>query len=773
MRAWLSASLLLMLAAASAQPTAAIIGRVIDADTEQPLPGATVEVLLPDSAFGTVTDERGAFRFGALPAGVHALLARFNGYAPTRVQEAWARTGRSEELTIALSRDPRTLEVFEVSGAAFERGRMRDGHPLTVEQTLRYPATFLDPARLASTRPGVATVNDQANHLSIRGNGPASNAYLLEGAEIVCPNHLTNAGTASDLPTLTGGGVTILSAQMLGPSRLLTGSLDAAYGNALGGILDMRLRRGSTDRRGYTVQAGLLGIDLSAEGPFRTGARSTYLINYRYSTIGLLGAMGIDLGDEAITFQDLSFHVAVPVGRGSLSLFGLGGISENHHAVVDDTSAREFDKDSQDIRYTGSMGAAGITLALPLGHKGHWRTTMIASENDQSRDSETYDASQTAIARSASALRERKLSAITRLGGRIGEFVSYEAGASAMERTVTKELLLAETTASWLVRPFAQAGIELGARWQLEIGAAYANSTTGGYGVWEPRGSIAFAASERTAVSLFAGQRSQLPAVQLYYLQPSGNFWNNSPIGLDRMQEAVLAVEHAARPHLRIRAEAFVQQRFDVPIGDATRWVPPFNDDGSMVNAWDQPLVLDLRAQGEARNTGAEASLLHDMRNGRYVQFNATAFQSTYTDSEGRERESRWSRRFVVNAIAGREFTKQTEQRVRGWGLNIRAVVAGGLRSSPIDTLMSGAVGGTVFDPSQPFRQQQAAYHRIDLRVYLKREHARRSGQWSLDLQNVLNTRNEAYRYFDHRKGGVVAQEQLGLIPNLSYRIEF
>ena len=42
-----------------------------------------------------------------------------------------------------------------------------------------------------------------------------------------------------------------------------------------------------------------------------------------------------------------------------------------------------------------------------------------------------------------------------------------------------------------------------------------------------------------------------------------------------------------------------------------------------------------------------------------------------------------------------------------------------------------------------------------------------------LDLQNATNARNEAFRYFDFRKGETVTRYQLGLIPNLSYRIEF
>ncbi|HRO39737.1 MAG TPA: hypothetical protein PLY76_01390, partial [Flavobacteriales bacterium] len=62
---------------------------------------------------------------------------------------------------------------------------------------------------------------------------------------------------------------------------------------------------------------------------------------------------------------------------------------------------------------------------------------------------------------------------------------------------------------------------------------------------------------------------------------------------------------------------------------------------------------------------------------------------------------------------------------------------------------------------------------RLDLRIYLKRDRKGRTGLWALDLQNATNARNEAFRYYDHRQGGVVTKYQLGIIPNLSYRIEF
>ncbi len=291
----------------ASQTTASLSGKVIDATTTIALPGASVQVFIADSSMSSTTDANGTFRIADLPTGIHRVRASFVGYAPAEIAEVWVRAGKEESIELTMQRSASELGEAEVRATAPQRLDAIGTHVLTVEKSLRYPGTFFDPARLAMSFAGVASTNDQANHFSVRGNGPVGNAWLLEGAEIVNPNHTGNAGTQNDLPTLSGGGTTILSAQMLGTSRLLLGGFSAPYGNALGGIMDMQLRSGTKERHAFTVQAGLIGIDLCAEGPFKKGKGASYLINYRYSTLGLLGAMGVALGDEKITFQDCHF----------------------------------------------------------------------------------------------------------------------------------------------------------------------------------------------------------------------------------------------------------------------------------------------------------------------------------------------------------------------------------------------------------------------------------------------------------------------------------
>lgn len=753
-----------------AQTTGKLSGRVANT-TGAPLASTTVLAILPDTQFTTPCDTSGHFRFSALPTGLYRVRATHIGYAPLELNEVWVRSGKEEQIDLNLTPSAVELPVAEVQAFTVERLNAVASIPLTVEKSLRYPATFFDPARLAMNSAGVASTNDQANHFSVRGNGPGNNAWLLEGAEIVTPNHLTNAGTQSDLPTLTGGGTTILSAQMLGNSQLLTGGFSAAYGNAVGGIMDLRLRRGLTQRRAYTLQAGLIGIDLSAEGPFKQGGKASYLINYRYSTLGLLGAMGVALGDEAITFQDLSFTANLPIGkRTELLLFGMGGNSSNRFEAKDSTEW-EYEKDSQNIDYEAQVGVAGFTVRQRLGQQGLWRTTVAVSENEQERTAEYAMAGGEEPYEQAASLDERKLSVHSQFGMPVHTRGRLDVGFTAMERVVGKRLFdLDERTGGVLVRPYARYEHLVSERLQVDLGMGYAHWSVSGSGVAEPRFAFRWSVSRRGVVLLSAGIRAQLAPVQNYAVRYA---WSpgaaipptdNRPLDQVRSRDMELTYRHRFDQKLQASIAAFAQFISGVPVV-AQSYGTNVGVGYSIVNEWDHMTPVQLTSTGQARNIGGQFALEHTFFNALFYQVNATIFDATYTDNLGDTYFSRWNTAYIANALVGREFAKQKEQLKRTWGVNARVNGTGGQRYTS-DQRIQGLVPA-------PYSEQYPGTYRVDLRIYLKRERSGRTGMWSLDLLNATNAQNVAFRYFDNRKGEEVTKYQLGLIPNLGYRIEF
>ena len=80
-----------------------------------------------------------------------------------------------------------------------------------------------------------------------------------------------------------------------------------------------------------------------------------------------------------------------------------------------------------------------------------------------------------------------------------------------------------------------------------------------------------------------------------------------------------------------------------------------------------------------------------------------------------------------------------------------------------------------VYDYSSTFRNRLRPYARVDFRiVYTSRKSgSKKTHRWSLDIQNLLNRENDGFRYYDPLLKSVLLQKQLGLVPVLSYRLEW
>src|SRR5690606_4083096 len=112
----------------------------------------------------------------------------------------------------------------------------------------------------------------------------------------------------------TGGPVGMLNINNLANSDFFTSAWTSDYGNAISGVFDLRLRNGNNQKFEHLAQIGFNGFELGSEGPFSKKKRGSYMINYRYSTLGVLSALGINLGtgDAVPEYQDVSFKLNFP-----------------------------------------------------------------------------------------------------------------------------------------------------------------------------------------------------------------------------------------------------------------------------------------------------------------------------------------------------------------------------------------------------------------------------------------------------------------------------
>lgn len=765
--------LLLFFGISPALEAQVIRGQVRDGLTLHPLAGANVRLAgVPEQ---TATDSSGNFRFTGIAAGRYEVRVSFVGYRPVALQGVVANAGRETVLTLDLSEAVGTLPEVVIQPGVGRPANLLGSRSFSIEEVQRYAANYLDPARLVLAYPGVGVSNDQANHLSVRGQSPNTLAWQLEGVEIISPNHLANAGTATDVPSFTGGGVSLLSTQVLGNTRFSSGAYGPAYTNAVGGVLDLSLRPGNAARHEFTFQPSVIGLDAAAEGPFVRGGRASYLINYRYSFTGLLAAAGVKLGDEDIRYQDLSVNISTALGRsGRLSVFYMGGGSRNDYAGLRDAADRTEDKQRYNIAYRGRVGMGGLSLAGALGPRLSGRLAMVMSGRHDVRQQRPVVDDTTAYR--TNELRQTKLSGLAEAGYRFDARRHLTAGS----RLTVSELLVHETG------PYKASRLTGIMNFYADYQHQFSEALKASVGMntvlvlfsslrplAEPRASLQYRLSAQSLLTAAFGLHSQLlvPAgldVRRQGLTPDYPVYLTQLLPLLRARHYALqyTLQLPAGPHLR--AEGYYHQFFKVPVqADAATTL-------SGLNLLEGFVALPMKATGTGRNYGLELSAEQRFLKNYYYLLSGSLYQARITGSDGIERSGRFNGGHTLALTGGKEWNwPGRQQKSRTVALNLKALWNGGYREMPIDLAASVAAGSTVFISKGGYSQTLPDFRRVDMRLSIRKQKTNYTRTLAFDLQNVAGFRNVAYHYFDAVPQKVLARYQLGLIPVLSYRVDF
>lgn len=737
------------------QYTGVIRGVVRDEVSLKPLTGVNILVEGKENVY--VTDEEGKFRIENLPVGRYNLKFSFTGFRSFEHQSLMV--GKDNYLEIELKELPTVLGEVEITSNSFiDIQDVVSGKSFNIEQTNRIPANFFDPVRVATSFPGVVASHDQANNLVIRGNSPNTLLWRLEGINIVNPNHLSNAGTLADKPLQTGGGVNILSGQMLGDTRFLNGPMPVEYGDGFSSM-DMEFRPGNNQKNEFTAQLSLIGLDFSAEGPISDKGGS-YLLNYRYSTVGVLtNVIGLDFGGEAITFQDLAFNVETPIGEDvNLKLFGFGGLSSNYFRSNQEPDTWEIDKDSKDILYDEQVGLIGASIDVNLP-SGSFSYTTGVSGSEQNRVESDYN-QQIAIERNEQLFKNdvvfsNNLTYRNKVRNgyfRVGAFIDYN-----YRRLFEQKLDIPNSFQSYYairndglqIRPYADLTMALGSSVSFTAGLAYNKYNMDLDGTLEPRLSIFYDLDASKTLIFGYGRTGSQLALYSEELIPQSISDQFSTSWRQRLSA-----------DWTITAELYYQRLTKIPTSE--------NGFFSYFNMIDFPFISDLSSSGDGRNYGIEFFTNKRLSDKYYLIAGGSLYESEYLLNNDWT-DSQFNGNYTANITWGREVVKNNKT----FGINARALYLGGFRRPEINENLSEEFGTTIFDYSKGYPVKNGDYFRIDFSINWKKNKGNYTRTFGIDIQNLFNIQNDGLSYFDVRSGEVLERPQLGTIPVILYRIDF
>ncbi len=770
-----------LLPVSSQELTQVVRGRITDQESQAPLPFATIAVITTDPPVGTISGEEGTFRIENVPVGRHDIHITYTGYETRKIAEMMVSTGKEVVLDISMKEQISRLEEVEIKAYTKKDKPLNSmatvsARTFSVEEARRYAGGFDDPGRLVSSFAGVTTENSRDNTIVIRGNSPKGLLWRMEGVEIPNPNHFAN------MATFGGGGVSALSALVVGNSDFYTGAFPAEYGNAVSGVFDIRLRTGNNEKHEHAFQLGTLGVDISSEGPLGKNTRASYLFNYRYSTMGLIKVFfPPEIKDFVPAYQDLSFKISVPTEKaGIYSLWGLGSADRQSQVAEKDTSLWE----TYDDRFSGSIGqqvgALGLNHRYIFKKNGYLNTSVAWTGNAMQYetrvlgydllpyDNDFIDAVNYKY--TFTSVFNRKFSALhSNRTGLIVDNMHYNTLLKHAPAYGTELITISdEQGASNLYQLFTQSKFTLAGIVIINAGLHGHYFDLNDEWVVEPRIGLTYSLGHANSVSLAYGKHSRVEPLSFYFAgvyEDEGKIYPNKEMKLLKAHHLVMAYDWSIHPNLRLKIEPYAQFLYDVPvIADSSFSTINFEADWY----FNQPLINT----GTGWNVGVDFTLERFLKNGYYYLFTASLFDSKYRGDDGIERNTRFNTGYVLNALYGKEWTLGARQN-KILGVNFRINFTGGKRATPVDHDASDAISEVVYDYSRLYEERERpityASATLNYRVN-KKKHSR---ILSVQMMNLFLTKENYGYMYNHREGRVEKFEFAVPVPNISYKIEF
>lgn len=754
--------------------TQTIRGIVVDADTKETLIGATVTVLNSEPIIGTSCDIDGNFVLENVPVGRQDIQVSMLGYAPYIVNELLVSTGKEPFLDISLHSADNDLKEVVVrirKDAPMNAMTTLSARQFTVEETQRYAGGLDDPARLVSAFAGVATPSVSSNGISVRGNNPQGLLWRIEGVEVPNPNHFANL-------TVVGGGLlTVISNQMMKNSDFFTGAFPAEYGNATSGIFDIQLRKGNTNQREYTVQAGLLGLDFAAEGPFKKGKNASYLMNYRYSTLGLIAAI---LPDDAgiPKYQDLSFKLNFPTRSGTFSLWGIGALDALKTNALDSTDWQaDFDRDKADDQLY--MFASGLSHKVLFKEKTALNTTFSASGTglqhieERLNDDLQFHPLSNIQNNTQRYIFQSNLSHYfgKKHNNRTGFYFNHLRYNIDIQEAMAEEMPLtsivkADGNAN-LLQVFSQSKFNPTPELTLNVGIHYQHFMLNNNKSIEPRIGIKYAIHPKHSLALAYSVHSRLEILPVYFVNNGGTFPNKN-LDLMRSTHYGLAYTVKLNDHLRLNIEPYLQQLNNVPVSPDS-YISTLNIENNI-------FFNDvLTSEGSGRNIGVDITLERFLKKGFYYLFTASIFDAKYTATDGIERNTRFNKNYVFNGLIGKEWAIGREQN-NSIGVNLRLNYLGGNRIAPIDKVASLAAKEIIYAETNnqlAFSEQFDDAPILSFTLSYRKNKANYASTWALKVLNATASKEFVNDFYNLKTNELDRKYDGIFIPNLSYKIEF
>ncbi|MEM6697900.1 MAG: TonB-dependent receptor [Bacteroidota bacterium] len=780
--------LLCLCSVVAQQSTQSIRGVIIDKTTKIPLISASVTLLGTDPLIGTTTDEQGRFVLENVVVGRYDVSVSYIGYTTFIQNEVLVRNAEETLLEIGLTES--SLGLGEVVVTSNQRqvtneAAIVSAKSFQVEELSRVPGGLDDPARMIRKFPGVTpSPYATTNQINIRGNASRAVRWRLDDIDIYNPSHFGALGGS-------GGALTIFSQRLLTSTDFFSGAFPADYGNALGGVFDVRFRNGNTEKRQHSVQLSVLGIDVATEGPFNKNGNASYIANYRFSTTTLVEQF-LELGLLPV-FQDLSFKLHFKTKKGgSLNVFGIGGISTSSRVPVQDT-ARWSEPGTTNYGFITetTTGTGGASYVQPIGDKTYIKSSLIGTgiaiqfkgyyQNTDLITADTAFSSldkdfrlswQTYVNHKFNSRHTHRTGIVLHTLNSDVYYFQQEPDSVGSSTAPLSDTLRFGQGNSMLMQAFSRSQFYLNDRWQLNAGIhAMYLALTNQLSI-EPRFGVRYQINRGSSLNFGYGLHSQMDPFFTYISRQQDEVTNefirkNDDLRFNKAHHLTLAYYNQLNSRWRLGVELYYQSLFDLVV--STEF--PISRVGGYNRLFE---TMDLNNGGRGENYGLEVAIEKGFKDGYFFMSNISLFEANYSGNDGIKRPSQFNTGHIFNIVGGKEWqVGRKKGKTNLLSINLSATYSGAQRYTPLD--IEKSIETNLFQPDifNPNSAKQDQLFLVDASIIYKRNRRKSNSQLTLQVSNLLNRVPITGVFFDRLNSEQGFIYGNGLIPALSWRINF
>jgi hypothetical protein len=643
----------------------------------------------------------------------------------------------------------------------------------SMEEARRFAGGMDDPSRLASTYAGVTPSGLDNNEIVIRGNAAKGILWQLEGVEIPAPNHL--AGMFS------GGGInTMFSSNILANSDFFTGAFPAEYGNATSGVFDLKLRNGNSDKREYAFQVGSMGIDFALEGPFKKDSRASYLINYRYSTIGLLQGLMPNITGLP-TYSDLSMKFYIPSKKaGIFSLWSINGKGNIKSEMSRDTLDWETNMDSYQYNIAYDMTSSGINNRYIFNETTYLFTGLTFSATRYTNDNNYYLTDLTEIPVTNQDEVNSRLSLTSYINkkfnrrhtnrtGVIVNRLSYNfdvANNTNVPVNPAPDFFVNSKGGTYSARIYSQSKYYITENININAGIHLSYTGLNNEIIAEPRAGINWRFKPGHSLNFAYGKHSRMEPLRIYMMEvPVGDNYEqlNKDLKITKAHHFILGYDVKLGKYTHLNTEIYYQKLYDVPvIPDSTFSMLNYTSEDFFAKA--------MTNDGTGRNYGIDLTLEQFLNRGFYYMMTSSVYSSKYVDSNDDEWNTKYDQRFVFNALGGKEWKFKNDNI---FGVNGKLTILGGKRQYPVDYEKSKKYKYVIYDGTKPYTVQLPAKYFVDVSFSYTVNRPIVSHSIILQAKNLLMQEESFGHAYNFRTGQIESYGLTIVYPYISYRIQF